>query len=61
MNVNQLEFQQKIHNYSKSTLELISRSQTSIENLHKTYEIVMSSKTEEEAVHRMKTEVQKSS
>lgn len=57
MNVNQLEFQQKIHNYSESTLELISRSQTSMENLHKTYEIVMSSKTEEEAVQRMKAEL----
>lgn len=57
MNVNQMEFQQKIHNYSKSTLELISRSQTSIENLHKTYEIVMSSNTEEEAVQRMKAEL----
>ncbi len=53
------EFQRKIHNYSKSTLELMSRSQTSVENLRKTYEIVMSSKTEEEAVQRMQTELSK--
>ncbi len=53
------EFQKKIHNYSKSTLELMSRSQTSVENLHKTYELVMSSKTEEEAVKRMKKELNK--
>ena len=51
------EFQRKIHNYSKSTLELMSRSQTSVENLRKTYEIVMSSKPEEEAVQRMKKEL----
>lgn len=52
------EFQQKIHQYSKSTLEMMSISLSSAENLRKTHDIVMSSKTEDEVVQRLKTELE---
>lgn len=55
------EYEQKIRTFSKSTMQLIMNLLTSKENVDKIHEIVLSSRTEEEAVQRMKTEVQKSS
>lgn len=54
------EYAQKIRTFSKSTMQLIMNLLTSKDNVDKIHEIVLSSRTEEEAVQRMKTEVQKS-
>lgn len=53
------EYAQKIRTFSKSTMQLIMNLLTSKENVDKIHEIVMSSKTEEEAVQRMQTELSK--
>lgn len=55
------EYAQKIRTFSKSTMQLIMNLLTSKENVDKIHEIVLSSKTEEEAVQRMKKVAQRSS
>ncbi len=51
------EYAKKIRTFSKSTMQLIMNLLTSKENVDKIHEIVISCKTEDEAVKRMKTEL----
>ena len=54
MSIQPSEYQQKIHQYSRSTLEMMSHFMNTEENILKLREIVMSSKTEQEAATKLK-------
>ena len=57
MKAKDVVFEQKILSYTKSTMEKIARLATTRANLIKIHDIVMSSKTEEEVVKRLKEEL----
>ena len=57
MKAKDVVFEQKILSYTRPTMEEISRLATTRANLIKIHNIVISSKTEEEVVKRLKEEL----